>query len=498
MHRKSRRQRQIPVTLVRAALGARVAGPGIAALRRGSAWLLLLAVAAVPARSAEESPAASGWKAGFAEADITPAIGEAMISGFGRERLVTGTLAPLRAQVLALEDAAGRRAVLVTADVLGFGRLSVEALRRRIGETLDVPPSAVCLAASHTHWGPAINERVNFSLGPPAPWYIARLERTILDLAGRACGDLAPAELSYGSCSTRIGMCRRTLDDKGNVLWRPNPTGSYDDHTPVLRIVRQGTPSEILVVGHACHPTSSGTMNRWSPDYPGAMRDRLEQDRAGCRAMFVMGCGGDAKVVVKNPKTGAPEFANTPEASAAAGERLAAAVRERLEGEPLHPLAAELETRIVTGELGFRPGRSDAEIEALAFDADAKGFEQAWARHRLAYPDARRGLRYDVQVWRLGDLTLVALEGEVCSDWGPVVRRLAPTPHAMVVAYANEVSAYIPTARIIREGGYEGDRSHMTYTMPAPFEERMEAELLALLERAVRPAAAGVTTGEKP
>jgi hypothetical protein len=58
------------------------------------------------------------------------------------------------------------------------------------------------------------------------------------------------------------------------------------------------------------------------------------------------------------------------------------------------------------------------------------------------------------------------------------------------------VAAYIPTARIVREGGYEGDSSHMTYVLPAPFTERVEAELLTLLERAVRPAAAGTTPGE--
>lgn len=462
------------------------------------AWLILLAVAVMPRSAAAEGPAAAGWKAGYAEADITPATGEAPLSGYSLDRPVAGTLAPLRAQAIAVEDAAGRRAVLVTADVLGFGRLTVEAVRRRIGETLGVQPSAVCLAASHTHWGPAINERVNFSMGPPAPWYVARLERTILDLAGRACGSLAPAEISYGSCSTRIGMCRRTLDERGKVTWRPNPAGSYDDHTPVLRVVRRGTPEEILVVGHACHPTSSGTIARWSPDYPGSMRDTLESARDGRRAMFVMGCGGDAKVVCRNPETGADEFARSPEASVAAGERLAAAVQERLAGEPLHPLAAALETRIVTGELGFRAGRTAAELESLAFapDTGTKVFERWWARQSLAYPDARRGLRYDVQVWRLGDLTLVALEGEVCADWGPVVRRLAPTPHAMVIGYANEVAAYIPTARIVREGGYEGDSSHMTYVLPAPFEERVEAELLALLERAVRPPAGFTTGGE--
>jgi len=79
-----------------------------------------------------EHNATSGWQIGYAEADITPAPGEAMRAGFGQPRQVAGTLAPLRAQALAFEDSKGRRALLFTADVLGFGRGSVDALRRKI------------------------------------------------------------------------------------------------------------------------------------------------------------------------------------------------------------------------------------------------------------------------------------------------------------------------------------------------------------------------------
>ena len=75
-----------------------------------------------------------------------------------------------------------------------------------------------------------------------------------------------------------------------------------------------------------------------------------------------------------------------------------------------------------------------------------------------------------MQAWQLGGLTLVALEGEVCADWGGMTRSLATTPHAMVIGYANHVPGYIPTARIIGEGGYEGNTSHVgAYFLPRAF-----------------------------
>src|SRR4029453_5233248 len=116
---------------------------------------------------------------------------------------------------------------------------------------------------------------------------------------------------------------------------------------------------------------------------------------------------------------------------------------------------------------------------------DSRSSSIWWARQSLAYPDNRRSLPYDVQTWRLGELTTVALEGEVCADWGPFVRSLVRTRHAMAIAYANEVPGYIPTARIIREGGYEGDTSHMAYFLPAPLQPQMEIELTALIEQAL-------------
>ena len=425
------------------------------------------------------------WQVGYAEADITPAPGEAMLAGFGRPRQVQGTLSPLRAQVIALQDQTGRRAMLFTADVLGFSRISVEVLRRKLEKTHAVEPSAICLAASHTHWGPAINYRTNFTIGGPNVWYLARLEETLLNMADAAIKDLAPAGVDYGSCDARIGMCRRLPNERGQFVWGANPEGSYDEHTPVLRITRGRSPKQLLLVGHACHPTSTGTVDKWSPDYPGAMRNKLESTLDDCRALFVMGCGGDAKVVVRDEATGKDDFAASPEKSEAAGIKLAEQVLAFLKKSQFASLAARLETRLVTGALSLQTPSSREQIEAMALDGNPKSGNTWWARQSLAYPDERRQQRYDVQAWTLGDLTLVALEGEVCADWGPMTRALAKTKHAMTIGYANEVPGYIPTARIIREGGYEGDTSHMAYFLPAPFDPKMEVELQGLIERAL-------------
>jgi len=408
-----------------------------------------------------------------------------MMAGFGRERHPKGTLSPLRAQALALEDRTGNIALLVTADVLGFGRVSVDALRHKLKAAHGIPPEAIIFAASHTHWGPAINHRTNMAIGSVDIWYLGRLEETILKLAAEALANRSAAEIVYGACDVQIGMNRRRPDAGGVIQWGVNPEGGYDKHTPVLSITRHDSPRRLVLIGHACHPTSMGPIEKWSPGYPGAMREKVEASLKDCRALFVMGCGSDAKVVYQDTDRGEYVFANAPAQSRAGGIKLADAVLRYLETGNLVPLSGGFRASLGRGALSLQTGRDRKKIEEMAFDGDPRDYVTWWARQMLAYPNDIDSQRYEVQAWRLGTLTLVALEGEVVSDLGPLTRSLTSKESAMVIGYANSCPGYIATAQIIRQGGYEGDTSHLAYFLPAPFDPKAEQELVELVQQAV-------------
>jgi hypothetical protein len=364
--------------------------------------------------------------------------------------------------------------------------LGVESLRRAIKRAHGLPPRSVLLSASHTHWGPGISYRLNFSAGSLSVWYRKRLEDALTSLATEALNNLAPGTITYTALAARIGHNRRLPRGK-DILWSPYPAGSYDTHTPALRMERRGAPSDIILVGHACHPTSSGNIDQWTPDYPGAMRDRLQETFGrSSRAMFMMGCGGETKVCHLDPHTGKPMFSRSPEKSRAAGRRLAEAVLKHLRSNRATPLVGRLACRRATGLLTFARPMSRRQIVEMAVDGASSYHLASWARQSLAYPDRRRKFPYEVQTWRIGDeLTIVAMEGEVCSPWGPLLRALARTPSAMVIGYANATEAYIPNRRIVREGGYEGASSHKAYFLPAPFTPRVEREVIAVVKKAM-------------
>lgn len=442
--------------------------------------------ASKPARA--DKSAKKVWQAGYAQGDITPPKGHTFMCGYGRERYATGTLAPLRAQALALRDARGRTGLLLAADILGFDRRSVEGLRAVLGRKHGLGPESIILSASHTHWGAGTLFKVNYTAGQLNPYYVKRLEDELLRLADEAIAGLADAGVAYQAIDARIGHNRRQPDGKGSVNFAINEPGHYDTHTPILRITRAGTPHDIVLVGHACHPTSSGGITKWSPDYPGAMRDTIERSLGnGAKAIFVMGCGADAKVTYTDPKTGKLVFSSSPKYAAAAGRKLAQAALAAMKRGEMIEIAPELAAARATGDLPLERPRSRDELERLANDNEVYFGEQWWARQTLAQADTRRAMAYEAQAWKLGGaMTILTLEGETVSELGPLARSLAPTPLAMVVGYANVMEGYIPTAKIRREGGYEGESSHRAYLLPAPFKPEVERRFKGIIAKATR------------
>ncbi len=442
----------------------------------------------------------TGWMAGFAEGDMTPPAGCPM-GGFGRERFSKGTIAPLRAQALALQDADGRRGIILTADILAFDPVIRDLLRSRLNVLYGIEPAGVLLCPSHTHWGPTVLYRINFCVGLPDVYTMRRMTQLVCELADRAFQSLTPASVEYTALDTAIGHNRRLPLADGRIGWGPHTEGHYDTHTPILRIRRQpptkaktkdpdgmqtGTHT-ILLAGHACHPTATGTTPRWSPDYPGAMRDTLEAQLGdGCRAMFVMGCGANAKVTHMDPASGLPVFTNDPRRSKQAGQKLARSVLKHLESATCIPLPASLAVRRASASLPLARRLDQAALRQIASDDNSGSGDLHWARQSLAFPDQRMAHEYETVAWILGhQLTIFGLPDEVCSPIGPRTRAQALTPYAMTIAYANSSQCYIPTNTIVREGGYEGFSSHRAYFMPAPFSPRIDKAYTALIKRLV-------------
>ena len=100
-----------------------------------------------------------------------------------------------------------------------------------------------------------------------------------------------------------------------------------------------------------------------------------------------------------------------------------------------------------------------------------------------------------VQVIHFGNrLTMVTIGGEMVVDYSLRLKReLGKRRAVWVVGYSNDVMGYIPSLRVLREGGYEGGGA-MRYVRstppPGPWAETLEKRLvdrIHLLDRQLQP-----------
>ena len=112
-------------------------------------------------------PATAGeFRAAAARVDITPEGSEPLWGYSDRSGPATGTLDPLYAKVVVLDDQATRLA-LVTLDLgRAFNPDSMNVVRQRVKSSANV--EQVFFFASHTHSGPVISD--TYPDGKPPKW----------------------------------------------------------------------------------------------------------------------------------------------------------------------------------------------------------------------------------------------------------------------------------------------------------------------------------------
>ena len=435
--------------------------------------LLSFAVAAVLAVCLGAGASAAPWQAGVARVKITPREPVWMSGYASRDRPAEGTLTDLWAKALALDDGAGHRVVLVSMDLCGIDRaLSkrvCEALREKHG--LDRPSVALCV--SHTHTGPVVgsNLRAMYALDERQAKgiddYTARLEKDIIAVVGKALAALRPARLEWGVGKATFAVNRRANREEDVTRLREEGKlkGPVDHDLPVLAVRDGGGKPVAIVFGYACHATTL-SFYQWSGDWPGFAQVEIEKAYPGAAALFVAGCGADQNPLPRRTV----ELARKYGIEAAGG--VAAAIEDGL-----RPIEGGLRTGYSEIDLPFDalPTR-----EQLAKDAaSADRYVAGRARLLLAAHDRDGRLSaaypYPVQAWRLGSgPTIVLLGGEVVVDYSLRLKKELGTPSLWVAGYANDVMAYVPSERVLMEGGYEGGGAMVYYGLPAPWAPGVE------------------------
>jgi len=410
---------------------------------------------------------------GVSKIDITPPYPIRLCGYAVRKKESEGVVQHLWAKALVIGSDKDSPAVLITVDNTGVPASIREEVVRALHKK-KIDPERVAICSSHSHTAPCLAGNLPTLFGEPLPpehqahverytrELVAALEKVVLD----ALKDRRPARILRGLGKADFAANRRT---KG---------GPVDHDLPVLAVMDPKEKLRAIFVSYACHCTTlGGETNQVCGDWAGYAQEFLEQSHPGAIAQVAIGCGGDAN---PQPRTSL-DYA-----------KLHGKEIETAANQVLHELIAvtgKVQCRMKTIELPFAELPSRAEWEQKSTQTNYLGY---YAKVNLAKLDRGEQLRtrlsYSVQTWTFdNDLAMVFLPGEVVVDYSLRLKKELDSNRLWINGYANDVPCYIPSERVLKEGGYEGGDAMIYYDQPTRFAPGIEDRIITAVHELLPP-----------
>lgn len=405
---------------------------------------------------------------GVGRAIITPETHPVWLSGYAaRTTPTTGMLHHIWAKALIFEDAEGKRAVIITTDTLGLTREIVDTVTARAQKKHGLQRQELLFNSSHTHSGPVIwpSLAVCCNFTPEQLKQVVQQTQTITDQISvaveQAVADLAPAKIALGYGEAKFAINRRKRE-----------IAPVDHRVTVLHITDPHDKTRVLLYNYACHSTTLvGNNLLINGDHGGFAMLNLEREFPGITAMFVQGCGADIN----------PDPRGKLEHVEAYGKELAEAIKKTIR-QPMIPISGSLRTAFCEARLVFKPVDLDLFRQEMVGE---NKFQQRRAKLMLeayAFGSPIESIPWPVQGLKIGEnFAMLFLSGETVLDYALRARREFSQIELLVAGYCNEVQCYIPSLRILQEGGYEADSSMVYYGQPGPFAEDVEERAFAAI-----------------
>jgi hypothetical protein len=441
---------------------------------------------------------------GLTRGDVTPPVGiYHRMWGAASHEQATGVHRPLTATAVVFRPVdqpatPQTEQVVVAVDhcLLWFREMEslLDALCRRAG----LEPEQVAVVFSHTHGAGLLGlERSHLPGGELIPAYLEKLTDRVVEMVQAARQSVQPAAIVYGTGRCPLAGQRDFWDEQsGQFVCGFNPAGSADDTVLVARVTDALGRTIATFVNYACHPTTLAWQNTLiSPDYPGAMRELVEQ-ATGAPCVFLQGASGDL-----GPREG---FVGDPLVADRNGRQLGYAALAALEALPAPGTRFQYTGPVVSGAtlgtwahlplepeqrqqkgqwrrrwtvaLPYRkelPTREQTESELVRWRAaeeearragedgrarDCRALVERMTRWltRLAALPPGDSFPFPITLWKMGDAFWLAVEAEHYQALQRSLRQRFPQVPLLVLTLANGARvSYLPAADTYGKGIYQ-------------------------------------------
>jgi len=453
---------------------------------------------------------ASALRAGAAQVEITPKMGIHLEGNIGVYRPALFVNDPIYAKALVLESG-GRKLCVVSLDLLAVTAEWVDKIRDGAAKEFGFEREAVMVHDTQTHSAPALGHFCweDSEFMERAPWWAnAGDERYFevgvsgaLEAIRRAHDALEPAVI--GAASGIDGRCafnRRYVMRDGMVKTnakRADPRiryaeGPADPEVGVVCISTKDLRVISMLLHHTCHPThllGGDSANSVSADWPGAWCDGIrEAYGTHIVPLVINGCCGN--VLHRNPldPTWVSDY-----------RRMGRFLTET-SGEILKRITYQSEIvldyrstvlKIPLRELGpevVEEARSllEEHPEPIWLNEEHTRIHWDWmyaVGKMLLHRNYQRNpeFDYEIQVFRLGDIALIAMPGEPFVEGQLEIKLRSPAYPTYVVHHSNAYVGYVPTKDAMPRGGYETWTANWSRLVPEALDMIVEASV-GLLE----------------
>lgn len=426
--------------------------------------------------------------------------------GFGaRSRKSEGTLDPLYMKAALL--VANRPLLIVTIDTLGSDHSFIVGIKDALQASFGLKHEEVLVNFSHTHHSffltgvDTARRRGGYSIGQTR-WaedeseldytedeaLFHSLRVTLLRMVGDCYDNLQEGELWIGRAASDFAVSRRRPNAQGGVDWAPYFEGEIDRDLFVLKLVDTAGAVRGILYSYGCHTTAMGSDNYLlSNDFAGYTSAVLESSYPGAMAIFLQGCAGELK-----PRMNTTEHAFTSSDGGSiqqVGAALAADVCELMSHGTFRKIdchfQAELRAPLIYTErfaAGYFSAIADdpqqGEFEAKAGMRCLQALENGTIKDRIPY---------SISILRLDeDTCLIGMEGEVSTEYSLAIKRLFGNGKGsiIVLGYCNSVFSYVPTRKMLREGGYEAECNYF-FSLHGDFVPEIEDIIIGQIAQAL-------------
>jgi len=356
------------------------------------------------------------------------------MAGYGsRVKPNEGVYDQLYTMALLLDDG-NNKVLIVTIDVCMIDRGYSYEVKERIHAKYGLKPENIILHAIHTHAGP-VTIPAWLEKGTKDYDDCVRFRNLLAEkieiCAGRCMTSQKEGYIEIGTGETYIGMNRRQKMPDG-VRIGPNPYEEIDRLTYALTIKNTEGKTEVVIFSCPCHPVVLYPRNmKISADFPGAARAELEKKFPGAQAMFLQNACADINPAVL---VADDDYRDTYYSDVLFTGRILANDVANIIGKGMRRLNVSIAS---VSEKVILPLDGDPIKEPKPYDWNMVMGEIQATIIKLA-----------------DDFRFVCLDGEICNQIGVHIRELFSND-TMVMGYTDGWVGYIPTPKILMEGGYE-------------------------------------------